>query len=184
MNETILRAFMFSLRVHDGQTRKDGKPYICHPFSVAMELAKNGADDDLICAGLLHDTVEDGGVSRAEIEKLFGEEVLRLILSDTENKDLSWEERKSATIRALGDCDRKFAMLVCADKLSNIRDVLQVQKNEGEEVWKRFKRGRDSQEWLYHSYVRALSRLSDLKMYNEFKEIVQTVFNKKGDSDQ
>ena len=62
MADMINRAFLLAMRAHAEQTRKDGKPYLTHPFSVAIELAKNGADDSLICAGLLHDAIEDGGV--------------------------------------------------------------------------------------------------------------------------
>ena len=78
MRNMVDRAFLFALKVHGGQTRKDGKPYITHPFLVAMELAKNGANDELICAGLLHDTIEDGGVTPEELKREFSEEVLRL----------------------------------------------------------------------------------------------------------
>ena len=143
MTNMIEKAFLFALKVHGGQTRKDGKPYITHPFSVAMELAKNGANDELICAGLLHDTIEDGGVSPDELKREFGGEVLRLVLFDTENKKLSWKERKDATLLALENCDCKCAMLVCADKLSNIRDLSEGLKAEGESIWNKFKYGRD-----------------------------------------
>lgn len=179
MTDRVNRAFLFALKVHGGQTRKDGKPYITHPFSVAMELAKNGANDELICAGLLHDTIEDGGVTPEELKREFGEEVLRLVLFDTENKKLSWKERKDATLLALENCDRKCAMLVCADKLSNIRDLAEGLKDEGELVWNKFKYGRDRQEWLFREYVEVLSRLSDLKMYDELKQAVETVFHKR-----
>lgn len=179
MTNMVEKAFLFALKVHGGQTRKDGKPYITHPFSVAMELAKNGANDELICAGLLHDTIEDGGVTPDELKREFGEEVLRLVLFDTENKRLSWKERKDATLLALENCDRKCAMLVCADKLSNIRDLSEGLEAEGEAVWNKFKYGRDRQEWLFREYVEVLSRLSDLRMYYEFKQAVETVFHKR-----
>ena len=143
MTNMVEKAFLFALKVHGGQTRKDGKPYITHPFSVAMELAKNGANDELICAGLLHDTIEDGGVTPEELKREFGEEVLRLVLFDTENKKLSWKERKDATLLALENCDRKCAMLICADKLSNIRDLSEGLKAEGESIWNKFKYGID-----------------------------------------
>ncbi|MEI3535491.1 MAG: HD domain-containing protein [Bacilli bacterium] len=149
MTDRVNRAFMFALNVHGGQTRKDGKPYITHSFSVAMELAKNGANDELICAGLLHDTIEDGDVTPDELKREFGEEVLRLVLFDTENKKLSWKERKDATLLALENCDRKCAMLICADKLSNIRDLADGLKDEGKSFWNKFKYGRDRQEWLF-----------------------------------
>lgn len=179
MTDRVNRAFMFALNVHGGQTRKDGKPYITHPFSVEMELAKNGANDELICAGLLHDTIEDGGVTPDELKREFGEEVLRLVLFDTENKKLSWKERKDATLLALENCDRKCAMLICADKLSNIRDLADGLKDEGKSFWNKFKYGRDRQEWLFCEYVEVLSRLSNLKMYDELKQAVETVFNKR-----
>ena len=179
MTDRVNRAFMLALNVHGGQTRNDGKPYITHPFSVAMELAKNGANDELICAGLLHDTIEDGGVTPDELKREFGEEVLRLVLFDTENKKLSWKERKDATLLALENCDRKCAMLVCEDKLSNIRDLAEGLEAEGEAVWNKFKYGRDRQEWLFREYVEVLSRLSDLRMYYEFKQAVETVFHKR-----
>lgn len=179
MTDRVNRAFMFALNVHGGQTRKDGKPYITHSFSVAMELAKNGANDELICAGLLHDTIEDGGVTPDELKREFGEEVLRLVLFDTENKKLSWKERKDATLLALENCDRKCAMLICADKLFNIRDLADGLKDEGKSFWNKFKYGRDRQEWLFCEYVEVLSRLSDLKMYDELKQAVETVFNKR-----
>lgn len=173
------QAFLFALRVHGKQMRKDGKPYIVHPFSVATELAKNGADDDLICAGLLHDTIEDGGIMPEELRREFGDEVLRLVLFDTENKDLSWKERKDATLHALENCDRKCAMLICADKLSNIRDVQEGLQNEGDGVWGHFKYGKDAQEWLFREYVGILGRLSDLRMYWNLKQTVDAVFPKK-----
>ena len=100
MTNMVEKAFLFALKVHGGQTRKDGKPYITHPFSVAMGLAKNGANDELICAGLLHDTIEDGGVTPKELKRKFSEVVLRLVLFDTENTELSWKSRTVATLHA------------------------------------------------------------------------------------
>lgn len=182
MGNLAEEAFLFALKVHDGQTRKDGKPYIVHPFAVANELAKNGADDVLISAGLLHDTIEDAGVTAEELEKKFGRDVLRLILFDTEDKSLSWEQRKSKTLGMLETCDRECAMLVCADKLANIKDVQSDMETLGESIWNRFARGKEKQEWLYREYVTVLSRLSDLKMYFDLKSAVNTVFEKRGNN--
>lgn len=179
MTNSIDYAFLFALKIHGGQVRKDGKPYIVHPFSVATELAKNGADDDLIRAGLLHDAIEDGGVTEKEIKENFGDEVLRLVTFETEDKSLSWEERKRKTVIELETCDEKCAMLVCADKLSNIRDIKDGLARCGEDVWKNFKRGKDEQEKLYRAYVSVLSRLSDMKMYRDLKQTVEEVFNER-----
>ena len=103
---------------------------------------------------------------------------MRLVLFDTENKELSWKERKDATLQNLENCDRKCAMLICADKLSNIRDVPEGLQNEGEGVWEHFKYGRDGQKWLFCEYIEVLARLSDLKMYFELIQAVETGFPK------
>lgn len=179
MTDLVNRAFLFALKVHGAQTRKCGDPYIVHPFAVANELARNGADDLLISAGLLHDTIEDAGVTPDELKREFGDEVLRLVLFDTENKSLSWEERKTATLKALEHCDRQCAMLVCADKLANIMDIKVNIERYGEAIWSRFKYGREKQEWLYGKYVDLLARLYDLKMYQELKSTVEMVFTKR-----
>ena len=71
MKDSVNRAFLYALKVHDGQKRKDGKPYIVHPFAVANILTENGAEKDLVCAGLLHDVIEDGGVTAEELQKEF-----------------------------------------------------------------------------------------------------------------
>lgn len=181
MTEKIQRAYEFSLNVHKDQKRKDGKPYIHHPYSVANLLFLNGADEDLICAGFLHDAIEDGKVTEKELEEKFGEEVLRIVLFDTENKSLSWKERKQNTLNALERCDRKCAMLVCADKLANLIDIQQNLNETGEEIWNSFKYRRDEQEWLYRRFVEVLRPLSDLQMYSDLKGLVDIVFRKGGE---
>lgn len=181
MVDIVNQAFLFALRVHGKQTRKDGKPYIVHPFSVATELAKNGAGDDLICAGLLHDAIEDGGVSPEELERSFGNEVLRLVLFDTEDKRLSWKERKEITLHAIESCDRRYAMLVCADKLSNLRDIAEGLEAEGDAFWSRFRHGKADQEWLFRKYVEVFGRLAGLKLYDDLKQTVESVFSKERD---
>ena len=181
MKNKVNHAFMFALEAHQGQFRKDGKPYISHPFSVAMILAQNGACEDLICAGLLHDVIEDTEIKGDRIEKEFGSEVLRLIMFDTEDKDKTWLERKKQTLEDLDNCDRDCAMLICADKLANIRDLEEIIDEFQENAWKYFKFGREYQEWLYRQYLDKLSRLSNLNMYKELKQKVDIIFTNKGE---
>lgn len=175
----INKAFVFAFKVHGEQKRKDGSPYISHPVEVAFELAKNGASDELICAGLLHDTIEDAGVTTEILEKEFSSAVVDLVTSDSENKSLSWEERKKQTLEILNskDCSRELKMLICADKLANIRSINKDLEKMGDDVWSLFRRGKDKQQWLFESLVIALSDLEGLPMYSEFKETVNTVFN-------
>lgn len=172
----INKAFLFALYAHGEQKRKDGLPYIVHPFEVAMTLARNGADEALICAGLLHDTIEDAYITPEQLRAAFDEEVAQLVLEDSEDKTKSWEERKTAAIRSLYTGSRQHRMLMCADKLANLRSIRDGLAAEGDAVWSRFKRGREQQAWLFRETVRALSPLAGLSMYEELKTLTETIF--------
>lgn len=174
----IEKAFLFANEVHKGQLRKDGKVYISHPTMVAMELAKNGADDNLICAGLLHDVLEDTDVDEETLKKEFNEDIVSLVSKDSEDKSKSWEERKEKVIEDVRNGDRRYKMLICADKLSNLKDVQEDIEKNGEVIWSRFKRGKGQQAWFNEKLLEALEEINDTKMYQEFKEVIEDVFNK------
>ena len=178
------KALIFAGNAHKGATRKSGLPYILHPVSVGLELLENGASSELVAAGFLHDTIEDANITPEEIRREFGDEVLRIVMFDTEDKSLSWEERKNATLKALEDCDDSCAMLILADKLSNIKDIKDSLEKDGDIVWNQFKRGKEKQEWLYRDYLTVCKRLSHLKMYQELEIIVNEVFSKKTYNDR
>lgn len=174
----LREAFLFALNVHDGQLRKDGTPYITHPVEVAMELARNGADETLIAAGYLHDTMEDAHVTRQQLETEFNGEIAALIANDSEDKSKSWEERKNAALDELRNSeDKKLKMLTCADKLSNLRGIYEEISEGRTDVWQQFKRGKDKQAWLYRETVEALSSLEGMPMYEELKQLTKKVFD-------
>src|SRR5688572_581079 len=72
---TVLRAFELGALAHQGQTRLSGEPYILHPVAVAHILAGLRMDHESITAAILHDTLEDTPLSKAEIEAQFGKEI-------------------------------------------------------------------------------------------------------------
>ena len=72
MTNRINKAFLFALYAHGEQTRKDGLPYIVPPFEVGITLSRNGANEALVCAGLLHDTIEDAYITSEELIAVFG----------------------------------------------------------------------------------------------------------------
>jgi (p)ppGpp synthase/HD superfamily hydrolase len=157
--------------------RKDGMPYIVHPVEVAMELARNGADEEVICAGYLHDTIEDAYITPEQLQKAFTPKVASLVFMDSEDKSKSWEERKKAALKDLETSgNRDYQMLMCADKLANLRSVRDGLSEVGEDAWKRFKRGKESQAWLFREMVRALSALEGLPMYEELKRLTAEIF--------
>ena len=130
MSESVLlaRAFHYACKCHARQKRKGaaGEPYVNHLADVARRVAEatGGADIDLIAAALLHDTIEDVGVSRDDLVIAFGEDVAALVVEVSDDKSLEKVERKRLqVVNAAGKSDRA-KMLKLADKASNVRAMV------------------------------------------------------------
>ncbi len=177
----IVKALKLAVTAHEGQKRKGADiPYIVHPVEVAIILMKNGASDEMVAAGILHDTLEDTDVAEKTIRDEFGEKVLGYVIGASEileNRDRApWKERKDHTVRFLADAPLDIKMISCADKLSNIRSVERNNPKEKDSFWNRFNAGYEDQKWYYESLVESLSKLEGVAMYEEFKIIVETIF--------
>src|SRR5512145_2388178 len=77
--DLIKKAYVYSAKVHQGQIRKSGEPYLVHPLEVAGLLAEMKLDESSIVTGLLHDTIEDTLATKPDIEDLFGKEIAELV---------------------------------------------------------------------------------------------------------
>jgi HD domain len=112
----ISRAYHVAARVHAGQVRKSGDPYITHPVAVAAILAETGADDQTLCAALLHDTLECAGYSLTALDEEFGAEVAGLVTAaaglDAADMDAAGTKRTA---------DSRAVMIKLADRLHNLR---------------------------------------------------------------
>lgn len=124
----ITRALDFATRAHTDQRRKGAReePYINHLADVAWMLAQatSGKDATLIAAGLLHDTIEDQGVTHAILADLFGIDVANLVAEVTDDKLLLKQERKRLQIEHAPHKSPRARMLKIADKTSNLRAIL------------------------------------------------------------
>ena len=124
----IARALDFAARKHAGQRRKGeaAEPYINHLAEVALLVAEasRGADPDLVIAAYLHDTIEDQGVRREELEALFGADVARLVSEVTDDKNLDKAVRKELQVQHAPHKSARARMLKIADKASNLRSIL------------------------------------------------------------
>ena len=132
MSEEIVsfaRALDFAARKHSTQRRKGEahEPYVNHLAEVALLLAEatGGRDLNLVIAGLLHDTIEDTGTSFEELAGRFGEEVAGLVAEVTDDKSLPKAERKALQVRTSPHKSDRAKMIKIADKISNLRSILQ-----------------------------------------------------------
>jgi GTP pyrophosphokinase len=125
----LRRVFAYASNIHQGQTRLSGEPFITHPLAVAEILAGLEQDVSAICAGLLHDSIEDGGVSHADLEKEFGPEIAKLVEGVTKLGQLfftSREEREAENFRkmllAMGE-DLRIIIIKLADRFHNMQTL-------------------------------------------------------------
>ena len=130
--KSILRAYDYAYKHHDGQLRKSGEPYIMHPVAVAVNIEQMGLDAESIMAGLLHDTIEDTEASYAEVAKEFGESVAMLVdgvtkLTQMEHTSYSTkEEQQMEDLRKMFIAmakDIRVIMIKLADRLHNMRTI-------------------------------------------------------------
>src|ERR1700738_5674176 len=129
-NEELLnRAYDYAMRAHGEQKRAAGDPYISHPLEVAAILTELKLDDATIAAALLHDTIEDTDATRAEIDRVFGHEIGRLVEGLTKLKRLelvSKEAKQAENLRKLLlaiDDDVRVLLVKLADRLHNMRTL-------------------------------------------------------------
>lgn len=123
----IARALDFAARKHAGQRRKGLKaePYINHLTEVARLLAEasDGADPQLVMAGLLHDTIEDTETTRAELAGTFGEDVASLVVEVTDDTSLPRDERKRRQVQTAPSKSARARMIKIADKIANLHSI-------------------------------------------------------------
>ncbi len=130
--DLIKQAYVYSAKVHQGQVRKSGEPYLVHPLEVAGILAQLKLDEASIAAGLLHDTVEDTLATMEEIKELFGDEVALIVDGVTKlsklqaTQQMSHEEKQAENFRKMLVAmaqDIRVILVKLADRTHNMRTL-------------------------------------------------------------
>ncbi|MCB9914642.1 MAG: bifunctional (p)ppGpp synthetase/guanosine-3',5'-bis(diphosphate) 3'-pyrophosphohydrolase [Planctomycetes bacterium] len=147
ISSSVERALRACIEAHDGQFRKgkDAAPYAVHPTHMAILLARVGAPDHVIEAALLHDTVEDCDDWTLErVAAEFGDDVAQLVAAVTEDKSLSWAERKQRAVDHVPHMSADAILVKAADKLHNLASLIVELENaeDRDVVWANFKGGR------------------------------------------
>ncbi len=135
--ELVERAYVYSARIHEGQVRLSGEPYLSHPLEVAGLLTELQLDPVSVAAGLLHDTLEDTKATTEDLTRLFGEPVTHIVKGVTKLSGLAFrssEARQAESIRkmilAMADDIRVILIKLC-DRLHNMRTLqFQTEKKQ------------------------------------------------------
>jgi (p)ppGpp synthase/HD superfamily hydrolase len=167
-NSQIQKAIHLAALWHKGQTRKnDRTPYIVHPVGVAWILSDVTDDEDIICAGLLHDVLEDVSLSKAaDIEREFGKRTLQMVQDVSEDKDpesnydekATWKERKEKYLAHLAKASDEAKLVSCADKIHNLSCLLEDHRRMGDTIWKNFNATPTQKLWYEQEVLKLVSQ--------------------------
>jgi guanosine-3',5'-bis(diphosphate) 3'-pyrophosphohydrolase len=123
----LLKALAFASLKHRDQRRKDAQasPYINHPIALADLLVNEGGvtDVEVLCAALLHDTIEDTETTPQELEREFGRKIASIVLEVSDNKMLRKGTRKRMQVEHAANASYEAKLVKLADKTCNLRDV-------------------------------------------------------------
>jgi (p)ppGpp synthase/HD superfamily hydrolase len=147
-------ALSWAATLHAAQLRKGtGHPYVAHLLSVSAMVWRDGGSEDEAIAGLLHDAIEDQGVTKDEVASRYGERVAHIVelCTDAEGSPKPpWRARKEAhltKLRAVHDED--VLRVVAADKVDNAISVIADHDTMGARIWDIFTGGREGTAWYY-----------------------------------
>ena len=165
-SQKIQKAIRFSVKTHEvyQKQKRKGKdiPYITHPLIVGLILARAGANEDVVIAGIIHDTIEDSvpekKVTKAMITERFGDTVAGIVDDVTEqNKDLPWEERKKKALEHVETLGNESLLVKSADLISNISEIIADHQTEGDEIFQRFNAPKEKIVRHYQNMINAVT---------------------------
>ena len=172
----IRKAYAYGLKMHEGQYRRSGEAYFCHPVEVAAILTEQQLDDATIITALLHDTIEDTKSTYGEISDLFGTEIAELVDGVTKltNLQLSSTETKQAeNFRKLFMAmskDLRVILVKLADRLHNMRTIKAMRPD------KQLQKARETMD----IYAPLAGRMGMQWMREELEDLAFKVLNPEG----
>lgn len=179
----VTQAAVFAAHAHDGATRKGSQiPYIVHPMEAAAIAATLTDDPHVVAAAMLHDVMEDCGVSFEELRARFGERVATLVRDESQSEGpesrASWGRRKREAVRRLARGSRDAKIICLSDKLSNMRAIFQDVGREGDAVFLRFNQHDKRQHaWYYRSCAALMEgELGRTLAWQELSGLIAQVF--------
>lgn len=177
LTERFAYATVYAAEVHAGQVRKGtGIPYVSHLIEVAALVLAHGGDEDEAIAALLHDAPEDaGGLDRLEdIRSRFGGRVAGIVDGCTDtyvSPKPPWRARKEAYLERLPGLSDSALLVSAADKVANVRAIIDDYRLIGDELWGRFAGGRDTL-WYYRAAADAFLSTGRSALFEKLDRLV------------
>ncbi len=177
-SKRLQEAFTYASDLHADQKKKGTNiPYLSHLLGVASIVLVHEGDEDETIAALLHDAVEDqGGLpTLEEIRKRFGDRVAQIVEGCTDAVAIPkppWRERKEKYIAHLREADASVRRVSAADKLYNVRSIVEDYRKVGESIWKRFTGKKDGTLWYYRTLAKTFREIYPSPLTDELGRVV------------
>lgn len=169
----IEKAARISVLAHEGNTRKaDGLPYIIHPFMVALKLVKYNFPETVIAAALVHDVLEETDYSPEQLKAELGEKVFEIVRDVTNDKSLSWEEKKKKYVESVRNGSEGAKAIAVADKIHNLESLLIAHAEQGPKLWKKFNRGKEQKLWFENEVLKMLKETWQHPLIEEYEQLL------------
>ena len=143
-SDVIQRALVWASLRHTEPRKGTDIPYITHPAHVAIILARQGFDEPVLAAAILHDLLEDTQTTDGEIRQEFGDEIADMVQELSEPQFLdrprkeTWARRKEAKLKMLREASARALAIAAADRVHNTANILDDIARHGPQVWNRF----------------------------------------------
>jgi len=178
--DRICKAIEVAAIYHENQYRKNPNrkiPYIAHPMIVGAMLSHYGYSEDVVIAGMLHDTIEDTSLSFAEIKDNFGDRVASLVKETTEpDKKTPWEVRKAKYIENISKAGEDAKAISCCDKIHNMKSILSSLEI-GSDIWGALSRGKTKQIERYSKMLEIFRISLRKEMVTEYEIVFEKIKN-------
>ncbi len=138
--DLIKKAYVYSAKVHQGQVRKSGEPYLVHPLEVCGMLAEMHLDEFTLCAGILHDTIEDTVATEEDLRSLFGDQVAEIVAGVTKLSNMphaNSHEKTAENFRRMVVAmakDIRVILVKLADRLHNMKTLEHMKPEKQEKI--------------------------------------------------
>lgn len=174
MENIIAKAVTISILAHKDQTRKgDNLPYLVHPVTVALKLAKHNFSDTVIAAALAHDILEETEYREGQLRETLGAEVLRIVKAVTNDDSLPWEEKKKKYVETVKAGGEKAIAVSIADKIANLHSFFDQYEIEGPALWKKFNRGKKEKVWFEKEVLKMAKENWKSPLLDEYEDLIR-----------
>jgi GTP pyrophosphokinase len=175
------RALAYAAEHHGGKARKGTTiPYVSHLLHVAGFVLEHGGSIDAAIAGLLHDIVEDCGVTPQELEREFGATVADIVRActdllegDTPDRKSEWAVRKRRYIEHMATASPDAVLVSACDKRHNLAALIADVRRDGKRYLDRFKGTPDQQVWYYRAFRDAVGHRIPAALDNQLRDLAE-----------